>query len=611
MGLARGRNDLFNKDSMAIQDLIFNLEEGKGQKVLRNFGIGLLALLLILVYLLGQFRGLRDAESMDAAQLARNLAQGRGFTTDVVRPLALWQLNAADVGRVDTENPKRELLLRQVPDTLNAPLYPIVLAGIFKITGQTFDFTEANLREAAVYAPERWMAIFGILCLLGVSWLTYLLACEMFDQRVGLLALGLVLGTDLMWQFSVSGLDTTLLTLLLMTSAWAWHRALWYHDQQGNPGAAALWVGIGALAQGLLPLTRYSLWWTVFASFLLLAWVFRSRAGLLAVAGALLLVPSTLWFIRNMIVCGNPLGLAWFTPLLSCDIFPSDSLWATLMPDLDKLTPRMIGRKWLLNFRQFLENFPVFSGSLAAGALALICLLHPFRRKHAEWLKWWALVSLALAICGASFGVTFGDIRPMRADNPVIIFLPLLAIFAGAMLFIMLDRMTLPHELFRPALGGFVILLNAVPLILQILPPPEPMVRYPPYYPAMFRLTGSWLKEDEMMVCDLPAASAWYGRRTSLQLPTELPSLYRINDFVFVTRIRGLLMTPNLRDLPLQSGVLNGPYKAWADVVLQKGLPNLFPLTAGTLLPPSNGYFFLSDLPRWFTASPDGATKGE
>ena len=78
-----------------IQSAVWQMELGRGRKVLRWLVIVLIAAALSLIYTASQFRGFEKRESMDMAQLARNLARGQGFTTYLIRPLGLWQLKIA------------------------------------------------------------------------------------------------------------------------------------------------------------------------------------------------------------------------------------------------------------------------------------------------------------------------------------------------------------------------------------------------------------------------------------------------------------------------------------------------------------------------------------
>ena len=71
---------------------------------------------------------------METAQLARNLSEGRGYTTDSIRPLALYYLENAAMNRVS----RSKILAQPVPDLSNAPIYPVLLAGLMKVF--RFDF---------------------------------------------------------------------------------------------------------------------------------------------------------------------------------------------------------------------------------------------------------------------------------------------------------------------------------------------------------------------------------------------------------------------------------------------------------------------------------------
>src|SRR6185312_14071656 len=89
---------------------------------------------LVFVYDLRAYKGFTAPEAMDAAQVARNLADGRGFSTDFIRPFSLYLMqehalaahseaapatNLTDVARISGPH----------PDLANPPVYPVVLAG--------------------------------------------------------------------------------------------------------------------------------------------------------------------------------------------------------------------------------------------------------------------------------------------------------------------------------------------------------------------------------------------------------------------------------------------------------------------------------------------------
>ncbi|NBT23451.1 hypothetical protein EBT11_02210, partial [bacterium] len=109
----------------SLQDLVFNLEEGPMRRVLVKVALVLLTVGLVTWIGFSQFNGLRTSEAMDLAQQARQLATGQGLTTQLIRPLALWQLRA----KFGNNAPS----VQQFPETLSPPLYPAALALVLKL----------------------------------------------------------------------------------------------------------------------------------------------------------------------------------------------------------------------------------------------------------------------------------------------------------------------------------------------------------------------------------------------------------------------------------------------------------------------------------------------
>ena len=105
-----------------FQEYINSIEEGKGAKLIR---IAVLLLMLVgasLVYNINFTRNFTAPEAMDSAQLARNIAEGNGFKTQFIRPVAIDMLR-------QTGNVTEEELKKSFPDITHPPLYPLLLAG--------------------------------------------------------------------------------------------------------------------------------------------------------------------------------------------------------------------------------------------------------------------------------------------------------------------------------------------------------------------------------------------------------------------------------------------------------------------------------------------------
>src|SRR5277367_4182650 len=75
-----------------LQGMVHSLEQGRLAAVIRVALASTSIIALALAYLLIQFRGLSSATGIDQAQVAREIAQGNGFSTKNIRPLALQQL---------------------------------------------------------------------------------------------------------------------------------------------------------------------------------------------------------------------------------------------------------------------------------------------------------------------------------------------------------------------------------------------------------------------------------------------------------------------------------------------------------------------------------------
>src|SRR5213593_1197190 len=138
---------------MPLQDLIHKLTEGSGSRILTLALVFFSMVGLAVWYDLAAFKNLSTIEGMDAAQLARNISEGQGFTTQFVRPLSLHLIKQH---RADGDT----LLVDRHPDLANAPLYPVLLAGVLK--AMPFGYPDTpSIKQFSVYLPDLWIAFFN------------------------------------------------------------------------------------------------------------------------------------------------------------------------------------------------------------------------------------------------------------------------------------------------------------------------------------------------------------------------------------------------------------------------------------------------------------------
>lgn len=156
-----------------IQDLVYNVDVGIGLQMIKVGLYVLMVLVTILLYTVTQFKGLKDAEAMDYAQLGRNLLQQKGFITQCVRPASMWYM----IENSKKHNPQ----IDRHPDILHPPLYPLLLAGGFKLTNYDFN-DESNVFP---YPPEQWVVVpLGFIFSLLTGLLVFLIALRLFDKRI-------------------------------------------------------------------------------------------------------------------------------------------------------------------------------------------------------------------------------------------------------------------------------------------------------------------------------------------------------------------------------------------------------------------------------------------
>src|SRR5579864_6064587 len=106
------------KISEQIQHVIHEMEVGKYSRWLQLLALALAVLGLAMLYDLSAYRGFNSMEAMDATQVARNVAEGRGFSTDFIRPFSAYL-----VQKHNHDLSSGEMSLTNAPDfaRLNSP----------------------------------------------------------------------------------------------------------------------------------------------------------------------------------------------------------------------------------------------------------------------------------------------------------------------------------------------------------------------------------------------------------------------------------------------------------------------------------------------------------
>jgi 4-amino-4-deoxy-L-arabinose transferase-like glycosyltransferase len=442
-----------------------------------------------------------------------------------------------------------------------------------------------------------------------VAVLTFFIARKLFDVNVAWLAALLTIGCELLWRFSVSGLSTLLLMVIFLGLTWC---VLRIEDVAREPQPRMTWLLGLALASGVLTgvgaLTRYAFGWTIIPIALFLFFFSGQRRVLhtLAALGAFVVVLAP-WVIRNFAVSGTPFGTAGFAIVEGTGLFPRFQLERSMHPDLTHaLWLRLYAMKFLGNAHDILVNdLPKLGGSWAS-VLFLAGLLLGFRGMAARRMRYFLLMCLGTFIVVQALGRTqLADESPeLNSENLLVLLVPLVFCYGVSFFFTFLGQMKLPMMQLRYAVIAGFAALSCLPMIFMLLSPKVPPVVYPPYYPPDIQNTAGWMKENELMMSDVPWAVAWYGRRQCVWLTLNAQDdFFAINDYL--KPVQALYLTPETMNGKFASDLMRAGEHSWGSFialgVLQNQIPPGFPLRhAPTGFLPDR--LFLTDRERWKTA---------
>ena len=603
-----------------IQNLIHKLEAGAGPRFFRVTALLLAVLALVLRYDVHAYRNLATPEGMDTAQLARNISEGRGYTTLFVRPLSLYLVQKHNEAGAPVALTNANFDFAHVktahPDLANPPVYPILLAGLMKILPFHYGmdlkgaFWSDNGRFSR-YQPDFLIAVFNQLLLVAAIVLTFFLARKLFDSGVAWLSAILMIGCELLWRFSVSGLSTMLLLVIFLGLAWCLVKIeeLAREPQPRLNRLLALAVAAGALT-GAGALTRYAFGWTIIpvVVFLILFSGQKKALHALAALGAFVLVLAP-WVIRNFAVSDTPFGTAGFAVAEGTFLFPQFQLERAIHPDLSHmlwLAPYF--HKLTANGQSLLTNdLPRFGGSWAT-LLFWTGLLLSFRRLAVRRLRYFLLFCLGTFVLVQALGQTQLSVESpeVNSENLLVLLAPLAFIYGVSLFLTLLEQMNLPAlQLRYPIIGGFAA-LACLPMILVMLPPKTSPVTYPPYYPPEIQQVAGWMNENELMMSDVPWSVAWYGRRQCVWLTLNAQDDFDAVNY-WIKPVQALYLTPETMDSRFVSDWEKTHDYSWGgfvlQVVTQNQIPPRFPLRiapAGFL--PERLY--LTDRERWKLTPP-------
>jgi hypothetical protein len=552
-----------------LQEFIHRFEVGEGARWLRG-AVALLAFLVVAgLYVLFEYENLSRPTAMDAAQVARQIARGEGFTTRFIRPFSIRLLEERAVALEEpTEDSGR--LHEPHPDLANPPLYPLLLAAVMKVLAP--DFQIASPGQFVVHGPDRLVVLVNLILLLGLAAVTYTLARRLFDNLVAGLATLAVVGAEGPWRTAATGEAGSLATLLVMVLA----LCLIEYDaaarnENTKPSRVLILAALAGVVTGLAGLTAYGLLMLALpVSVLLFPGLPGRRWSALTVALLALTVTTTPWLVRNYQLSGRCFGTASAIVLRDSAEFPGDrlerSLTANTTPgmlrqQLSKIPPRLS--------HVFQDDLPRAGGSWIA-AFFFVGLIFSFSDPTRNLLRGFTLLGmLVLVPFQALLGPGAADSSAMPGTDYLMVLGPLILVFGTAFFVSLLEHVDWPVEGIRGLVVSVFCVVAVAPVALMLLPPGRDPSTFPPYHPPLIQKVADWVEPEEVMMSDIPWAVAWYSDRTCLWLtqqavePRSREDFYAVHDFR--TKVVGVYLTQSTAEKPFFRAMLDPQHRREAE----------------------------------------------
>lgn len=547
-----------------IDDAITSVGHGAGSQILRAFTWSVFVTLVFVAYAWFQFRGISSPEAMEQAQLASCLADGRGFTTKCIRPSDLWFLE---------KNSPRPVDLRACPDVRNPPLYPAALAALMKVSRPPFDASTRGL-----FAPEvRVIIPFGIACAVITALLMYGIASMFLTPRWTLVAILVYIFSDIILANAISGTSLNLAMLLTTGSFYAGllaHR----HISEDSLFRSSMFTAISLLLAAAAFLTDYALLSLPLAIGALLAAARDRRAIWQPITAVLCVILLTSpWILRNMIATGTPLGFSPWQILGNSLLFPGDMFDRLADPQIRTMyVGATLKMKVFSLLREWLHaGLPAAGGGIVL-ALFVSSFFSKFEERALNHLRWNLLLAIAITMIPV---ILVGP----SAVAKLAAFTPMMIVCGVAFAHAVVTRPGDENPLREQAVAWILVILGLSTVILRLSTPPASP--YPPYHPVLASYVSRKLPANAVICTDIPWATAWYTKRTSLLLPQSVDELKKIHPER--AKVDAIYLTTRTSDRPYTSDLRTGLSRSWLPLLNGKAPPD-FAFTNGIALPPGS-----------------------
>ncbi len=478
------------------------------------------------------FVGLTDRHAIDVAQVAKNVSQGKGFTTRVIRPFNIGLIT--DSGR-------------QTAEINSAPLFPYAVAALYYKKGPS--------DQAIVWVS----LLFLILIILS----TFVLGWLVFDIRAGLLAAAVVAVSGPVIDAGASGTEWTMAAFVFSLLLFC---VLFYQRtaSRNRQFASFSFVVLSAFFVAALFMINHILLFLVIP--LALHYAFagagkRWHAVAFIVGVAVLIAP---WAYRNASLTGGSIlaANAWDI-FVDSQMFPGDVFFRTT----DEAT-RELARVVLFP----VEHFNAFMTKLIAGGsklilafvpmlglailpMVVVSMLYRFNSESGNMVRRFIYIAVGFAV--VFFALFSVDARA------IILFSPIFGIFGSAYFFQIIDERKF-HQVYVNLAIGVVIAASCLPSVAEIMVLRDPAPRSEIATPNEFFVSLNAGGLRGVVYSDLPWLAAWRMDVTAIWLPRSDDDVVELNAAGFPMRV--ILMTSEVDTYPAtETWYLVHKSKLWRD----------------------------------------------
>ncbi|MDO4750733.1 MAG: hypothetical protein Q4A24_01390 [Akkermansia sp.] len=499
------------------------------------------------------YRGLNQPEAMDQAQIARSFANGEGFKTNFYRPVELSNAySLSDRSGVD---------LTAFRDTNHAPLNIVSMAVALKASGyDNFEAkkmpVDANGRPTEyLYDADRVISATSCCYFALAMVLAYLLIARLFDDVVASSTILCLLLSDLMLDYSISGLAQPLMMCCLFGALHAVVSAV-SANENGERHWVMAYMGVAFVMITLMVLSGWLSMWLAIGFLIFAASYFRPYGSYALAGGVILLLGVSVSLWNNSNACGSAFGNAFYGFYNSFGSGMEGVLRTTNVTNESLNSSNLVLRFFGLMFAQF-KSLYVNTGSVIVAPFFFLALFNKFKRNQVQAIKWATLSMWIFACMGMAL---YGVQAPLSSGQLAILFAPLFVAYGFSLTFNFLARLNVQGITFRQARGLTIILVILIgsgslvanlpkDLYMGIWLGDKGRPHYPPYYPPALNITlADATNATDVIATDQPWAVAWYANRRALWLPRRIDDYQFLSTEVFPKSgiaIQGIVITPS------------------------------------------------------------------